>query len=344
MERLRPSVQLGSIALSLAALALPGTARAQGATERASPAEVVAARELFRQATEDVDAGRFAEGLEKFKRVAAVRETAAVRFNIARCEEALGKIGAALADFELAASEGRDDSKTQDVSKLAGEHADSLRPKVPRLTVIPPAEPPEGLAVSLDGKRLATATMGVGLPIDPGAHVVEATAPGRVTFHVELSLTPGQTKNIDVVLAPGAEAPPLPTTPPPEPSTPTPSSRGSTQRTLGWVAAAAGGAAAIGSGVFMILERNAVAAQTSDCPNIGYCPVSTQEQNQSNSEKSNAEVYKALSIGLIVGGGVALVGGIVLIATAPKDGPAPHVSLTAGAPGATAGLSLTGSF
>ena len=52
-----------------------------------SPAEIVAARELFRQGTEDADAGRFSEGLAKFKRVAAVKETAAVRFNIARCEE-----------------------------------------------------------------------------------------------------------------------------------------------------------------------------------------------------------------------------------------------------------------
>ena len=79
----------------------------------------MAARELFRQGTEDADAGRFAEALEKFKRVAAVKETAAVRFNLARCEEALGKTGAALADFELAEREGRQDPKAEDVGKLA---------------------------------------------------------------------------------------------------------------------------------------------------------------------------------------------------------------------------------
>ena len=293
----------------------------------------MAARELFRQGAEDADAGRFTEGLEKFKRVAAVKETAAVRFNIARCEEALGRTGTALADFELAAREGGQDAKSDDVAKLATQRADALRPRVPRLTVVPPAPAPDGMAVSLDGGKLTNATLAVGLPVDPGAHVVDATAPGRAPFHAELTLAAGETKGIELLL-PHRD----PVVPPPEKPVPPPNAS-SSQETWGWITIGVGGALAIGSSVFLVLHNNAVSNLNAECPNL-RCD--SAQRSQIESTEANARLYEGASIGLLAAGAVAIGGGIVILATSPK-GPS-AVTVTTGSPGAAAGLTLRGSF
>jgi hypothetical protein len=342
VERLRRIVQLRAVGLGLAALATESPTYAQGGApqETASPAEIVAARELFRLGTEDADAGRFTDGLEKFKRVAAVKETAAVRFNIARCEEALGRTGGALADFELAAREGRDDPKAQDVARLAGERANALRPQVPRLTVVGPSPIPDGLTVSVDGGKLASATLGVGLPLDPGSHVVEATAPGRGAFHTQLTLAAGEARSVALVL-PAAEIVPAAkaTSESPAAARERPAST-SSQPAWGWVSIAGGGALAAGAGVFLVLHNNAVGEITGACQATSagvVCPSS--QQSQIESSRSNAQTDQAVAIGLAAASGAAIVLGVVLLATAPTT-----VSVTTGAAGAPAGLTLRGSF
>ncbi|MGO8996344.1 MAG: hypothetical protein ACLQVI_23775 [Polyangiaceae bacterium] len=346
MERLSRAVQrrTGAAALGLAALVSAAGVRAQPppadsvVAPGASPAEIVAARELFREGTEDADAGRFAEGLQKFKRVAAVKETAAVRFNLARCEEALGKIGAALADFELAEREGHQDPKAEDVGKLAHDRADALRPRVPRLTLVPPSPPPPGMAVSLDGGKLASATLGIALPIDPGAHVVDATATASAPFHLELTLGPGEAKSVPISL-PSASPTPTGDAHDQVPLKDKPVS--SSQHTLGWVTLAAGGLFAIGSGIFFILHDNAVSTVNSDCPG-GLCPAG--QEAQIDGTESNARTYEVLSTAFIAASALAIGTGVVLLATAPKSPATPPIDVTAGAPGAPAGLSLHGTF
>ena len=303
--------------------------------EGANPAEIVAARELFREGTEDADAGKFIDGLQKFKRVAAVKETAAVRFNIARCEEALGRTGAALADFELAAREGGQDAKAEDVAKLATQRADALRPRVPRLTVVPPAPAPEGMGVSLDGGRLASVTLAVGLPVDPGAHVVDATAPGRSPFHAELSLAAGETKRVELLLPPRD-----PVAPDPRPTEH--AERASSQDVWGWGLVGGGGAIAIASTVFLVLHNNAVADLNRECPG-GRCNTNLVDQSQVQTTESNARMYEGVSIGLLAAGALAIGGGVILIATTPRSA-APAVSVTTGAAAAPAGLTLRASF
>jgi hypothetical protein len=342
VERLRRAVQRRPAGRAVLAAGLASalslgsaTTRAQApaaapSPEAASPAEIVAARELFRQGTEDADAGRYAEGLEKFRRVAAVKETAPVRFNIARCEEALGKTGAALADFELAAREGHEDPKASDVATLAGQRADALRPRVPRLTVVARSPAPDGMSVSLDGGKLAS--LGVGLPLDPGAHVVDAKAPGSPPFHAEVTLVEGEAKKIEISLSPSAEAPGAEAGASPGAS--------SSQSTWGWVTVAGGGALALGSVVFLVLHNDAVSTLNGDCPGQ-RCPAA--QEPQIDGTASNARTYEALSIALIAASAVAVGVGVVLFATAPGDH-AQSVAVTAGAPAAPAGLSLRASF
>src|SRR5262245_58006166 len=73
--------------VALAALAaLPASAAAQ------TPDELRAARELFQEAFKDEQDKRYDDALEKFRRVARVRESASVRYRIATVLAALGKL------------------------------------------------------------------------------------------------------------------------------------------------------------------------------------------------------------------------------------------------------------
>ena len=307
--------------------------------------EIVAARELFRQGTEDVDAGRYAQGLEKFRRVAAVRETANVRFNIARCEESLGKTGAALADFETAEREANADASAKGgdaIAKLAHDRADALRPRVPRLGVVAPTPAPPGLAVTLDGSKLALTTLGVPLPVDPGPHVIDATAPDRRPFHADVTLMESESKTVSITMAPGnpapapglSRAPLIDTTAPASPSS-------SSRRAWGIVALAAGGALAAGSVVFLLIHDGKVSSVKGDCPD-GRCPIAREPDV--TSLQSSAHTTEALSVGFAAGAVVAGALGAYLVLSAPSAQTAPSAMIAPGAAGAPAGLSLVGRF
>jgi hypothetical protein len=315
-------------------LATVGAARA----EEASAPELVAARELFRQGTEEVDAGRYTQALEKFRRVAAVKETANVRFNIARCEESLGMTGTALADFELAEREGKGD----DVATLAHERADAIRPRVPRLRVTAPTPLPEGFAVMLDGAKLAIAALDAPLPVDPGAHAVEASAPGRAPFHASVTLIAGESRDVLIAMGKGAAATPAATaaTPAPTEAPSPPPSAPSSRHTWGAVALGAGGALAAGSVAFLLLHNTAVSSVESDCPG-NHCPASSHASV--TGEQSHARTDEALSIGFAAAAAVGVGVGVYLVIGGSADAPR-TAWLAPGAAGTPAGVTLGGRF
>src|SRR4051812_38177141 len=57
-----------------------------------SPDELKAARELFQEAFKDEQEKRYTEALEKFQRVAKVKESASVRYRIATVLAAMGRL------------------------------------------------------------------------------------------------------------------------------------------------------------------------------------------------------------------------------------------------------------
>src|SRR5579862_1950427 len=101
---MRPSLLALLTTLSIATLA---TAARPAAAEPSSRTDLTAARDLFVAAESDEDAGRWAEALEKLRRVAQVKATAGVRYHVALCQEHLGHLAGALEDFEAARSQAR---------------------------------------------------------------------------------------------------------------------------------------------------------------------------------------------------------------------------------------------
>jgi hypothetical protein len=154
---------------------------------QAGESELRAARDLFVQAEKEEDAGNWQAALDKLHDVAEIRLTAGIRYHIALCQENLGLLVAALASYQQAENQARQED-ARDVMRLVGKQVADLAARVPRLTVHVVPDIPDAV-VTLDGAPLAAASLGEPIPVEPGAHELQATAPGRtpakaiVTMH-----------------------------------------------------------------------------------------------------------------------------------------------------------------
>lgn len=281
-----------------------------------SPAAIVAARELFREATDDVDAGRYTIALEKFQRVARIRETAAVRFNVGKCEEKLGRIGSALASYEIAMQLAQREPRGEELVQNARNAAEPLRPRVPRLTLTLGASPPRELTVSLDGAALPVASLGVALPVDPGEHVVEADAPGRRHGRWVITLAEGRADALSVALDDGPDPGPAPlTTSAVADGADAPAgdsadrSWWTVRRATGVGAVALGAAAGILSAAFVIRHNDAVTELRTAC--TSGCP----ESRRAELETMHDAAVRDQTIAIVTGAlsGAAIVTGAVLL-------------------------------
>ena len=262
-----------------------------------------------------------------------------MRYNIGQCEEGLGRIGAALADYELAERQAAGDPKSADVAMLAQSRASALRSRVPRLTLALPGPAPEGLAVTIDNAPIAPASVGVALPVDPGHHTIDATAPRRAPLHREIDIK--ERGAIRVVIDVG------PAVPGGDEANATPDP-GSSRRTAGFVVAGLGGAAAITSVIFVVLHNGAVSdlrsALAQDCGPTGACARNDPTNGSHATLRDSAVRDETFSIVFAASAFAAIGTGAYLLLT-PRAAPvAKGAWLSPSAPGAPAGLSLKATF
>ena len=190
----------GALALAAGLLLAPSPARAQEAPPESSGEALKLAREQFSQALALQTAGDWAGALALLKQVAAVKATPQVRFNIALCEERLGRLVAALGDYELAAADARAE-KADQVAEEVEARREALSQRIPKLTVKRGAGA-EAASISVDGVALGDQVIGTPMPTDPGPHTVEATAPGFKPFRKSVRVAEKQSELIEVVLEP----------------------------------------------------------------------------------------------------------------------------------------------
>ncbi len=175
----------------------------------ASPQEQALAQALFDDARRLMDAKRYAEACPKLAESQRLDPGGGTLLNLAICHEKEGKLATAKLDYEDALALAVKDSR-KDRQQIARERAAALESTIPRLSVVVgPASETEGLEVKLDGLVLRRAAWGVATTVDPGAHVIEASAPNRVTWTTNIALTALQRRVVEVPpLAPLSALPP----------------------------------------------------------------------------------------------------------------------------------------
>jgi hypothetical protein len=292
----------GSMLVGLLVLAAPSVASAQ---------DLEAARKAFTAAFAEESAGHYSEALEKFLEVQRVRDTASVRYRIASCLEALGKLERAreayLAIEQVARAE---DAEVVTSSKAK---AKELEGRLGELSLRIDGDGPEGRA-AVDGTDLPLTGGGATVFLMPGEHRVTFEPRGEPPMVTPITLEGGR-RTVLVLNRRGTPATaPLPPKRPTEPVVPPPKSTGPS--TVGVVGVVVGAALVAGAVVSFVLRESAISSIEADCPN-GACPRS--KEGDVTSARSRAQALLPVGAVMGVAGGLALGGGVYfLVRPSPK--------------------------
>jgi len=290
-------------ALAIAAhVAVIAGARLGAAAPQRDPA---AAEALFVAGREAVERGDYAAACAKFAESDRLDPAPGTLMNLADCEEHIHHPAAAWSRWKEALEQlPPDDPRLP----LARERAAAIERRVPRLT-LRLATGAAGATVTRDGAEIGPGALGIALPVEPGAHTIVVTAPGREERRTTVTLNEGDA--VERTLDAGAKLPE-----PAGSTAPAASTHGAGRRTLAFVLAgvgAVGVAAGAATGILAIQKRDDLAA---NCYPANVC-------NDAGADAANAgHTYATVSTVSFIAGGVALGAAVVLFATSPRSSPA----------------------
>ncbi len=293
-------------AIAVVALLLfaAGDARAQGGAADAALAE-----KLFEDGRALMANGDYAEACPKLAESNRLDPGVGTLLNLGECYEKLGKTASAWATYREAEPLARR-ANQKERARHAQAKAEALAPSLSHLVVKVTARAP-GQALLIDDRPIAEAAWSTPIPVDPGPHVVKATANGRKPFSTNIDVK-GVAARVDVTIPELALLPPTPgeTKGP----TPPPIDEGATQRTLGWVGIGVGAALLVAGGVFGVIAKSNHDRANSD----GHCTDVDCDQRGLDLIDSAKGSALASTI-LFIAGGVVGAGGAALLLTAPSS-------------------------
>lgn len=155
-----------------------------------------AARALFQQGLELVEAGAWAAAAERFERAHTLRASPVIAYNLA---SAWGHLGRLVAATELLEATLHQDVSDERLEALLRERLANFRPQLARLTIR--LEGAQDVRVVLDGQELDTARLGVALPVDPGLRRVEARRGEHTVAAERVDLAPGGARQVTLRVA-----------------------------------------------------------------------------------------------------------------------------------------------
>jgi hypothetical protein len=297
--------RVGSLVVA-SALASSAEAFAQGG-EAAAAAEV-----QFERGLKAMEAGRYDEGCPALSESVRLDPRAGAVFTLAECETKWGRIASASAHYDdylarYSRMSGDEQSKQRGREKIAVQRQSELKPRIPQLTLVLPPGAPAGAVVKRDGIELGAPSLGVALPVDPGAHVIVVEAPGRAVRESSILIVEGEVRTVTVEI--GAEAKP-PWTPGPGPGPGPAPETGSSLRTWSYVGFGVG-VVGIGLGTaFGIVTLGKKSTVDSQCKGL----VCTAEGKAAADAGKTTGLVSTISFA-VGGAGAAL--GVLLLVLAP---------------------------
>jgi hypothetical protein len=297
-------------------LVLAGSLIAPGALAGAAPEDAALADALYAEGGKLMEAGHWSEACPKIEASLKLDPGIGSSLRLAYCWEKLGRSASAWSMYnETEAMARKAGDKRADE---AAKHAKRLESLLPRLVLdVAPGSQAVGVEIRRDGKVIDAAAWTSRIPIDPGLHVLEAAAPGRLPWKTSLTIEakPGAT----TVRVPALEA---------APAAPAAVVAPATETGGFWGAQRAAGAGIAGAGVVGVVVGSVFGSlalkKLSDAKSQGHCDPdwATCDATGLQLEQDSRKAAHASTAGLVLGG-AALVTGIVVFATAPAVGGAP---------------------
>lgn len=313
-------------ATALAGLAVASVAAAQDASAPApSAADKATAEVLFVEGKTLLAQGKLTEACPKLAESLRLDTGLGTMLYLAECHERSGRTASAWAQFREAQAVASRDRDPRE--KIARARAEKLEPRLARLTVVvPPGADLPDLAVSRDGMPVGRPSWGTEVPVDPGKHVLRATANGRVAWETTLDVAEAGTRE-RVVVPPLAEVAPSPSPSPKlapaAPPRPVETSPGkmSTQQ-LAALGVGALGVVGVGLGAFFGLRASGTLSDAEALCDARFCTA------EGLALRDEARTQANVSTVAFAVGGLSLAGAAALWLTAPKarsaKGPSPR--------------------
>lgn len=328
------------------AATLSGRARAEATAD-----ERTAAQALFDDARRLLADKRYAEACLKLEDSERLDPGVGTLLNLADCQVHLGKTASAHTNFLEAAYRAKANGDTKREA-TARAHAAALESKLSRITILAVLDD-GGMVVKRDGVLVAAGMVGTAVPVDPGEHVVSASAPGKESWESKVTVRPdGHQVTVSVprledeahpppppppapeVKPPAPEVSPPPPPPPPAPEVKPPpapaestlppppplpprspprASSGSGLQAAGVVLSVLGVGGLAAGATFASLAKQ----KYTDSNNNG-CSATTNicTSDTGFGLRSTAHDYADAGLGGLIGGGVLAAGGIALLAGA----------------------------
>lgn len=253
------------------------SARAQASTDGA-----VLAQALFEQGLALMDQKDFAAACPKLRESQRLDPGGGTLLNLALCYEKQGKYATAWKTYREAEGVARRDGRADRV-RLAGERGRAVEAEVPRVE-LEVGEQPAGARLSVDDLEIGAIAWSTPMPLDPGDHAVLVQAPGHRDVRVSFRLERAEVQRIRV---------PKPERKPAEAVVKSP---GEAQQVVGAVGIVVGGTALLSAG------------------SLGLMSMAFSHDPTSPSRGEDFGRAAWITAGI---GAVSLVGGVVLLLTAP---------------------------
>jgi hypothetical protein len=287
-----------------------------------------AARMAATEGVQLLEAGKYAEALDRLRRAEALVHAPTHLLYIARAQGKLGQLVEASETYLKIVHEvlvpdaprpflEAQSSAEQEVKELDG--------RIPRLLIRVEGPGAGDAAVTMDDAPLPAPMVGLSAPVDPGLHVVRATAKDGTSAEVRVKVNPGSRETALLTLRAGAQAataPPLAASPAAQGDAPAPPPR-EAESSGGSGASKGVGIALMGLGVaglavgtaFVFVNRSKRTDANDLCPQ-NQCPIGEKSQIESLDDQANtAQTAAWIGYGA---GMAALAAGLVVFFTAPS--------------------------
>lgn len=179
--------------------------RASGPREQTAAAR---AQALFAEGYALLRAKSYGPACVRFEESQRLDPSPGTLYNLAVCAHRQGHFATAWRRWREFLAQPGTRPRERSVAEAAALEAEK---SAGRLVLRAGPDMPGGMVVSLDGRTLGAGELGAAVLVDPGAHRVVVTAPGREAR--EVTVAAGSGKTSEAVLAPGPALPPPPVPP-----------------------------------------------------------------------------------------------------------------------------------
>jgi tetratricopeptide (TPR) repeat protein len=283
--------------------------------------DAATAQALFEEGRSLLQQQQYEKACPKFEESQRLGPASGTLLNLGECYAKLGKTASAWAAFKEAIPAAHSAGQA-DREQFARERIAEIEPKLVKLSVDVTRPPAPQLVVKRDGVVLGEAAWGTPVPVDPGSHVVEASAPGKATWKTTVEVRSAPSTSVVVPALESAH----------DDATSDGSKSLLTQRNIGLGVAGIGVVAVAIGAVFGLNAISTNDSAKSHCRDGNLCdPTGLDDLDSARSQATLSTVF-------FVGGAAALGAGAYLFFTAPHVEVAPAVTASSG------GLQMRGTW